>query len=316
MGFTIITSAGATYAGDRPLVTSFYDDGPLQYLYTLGDSVYRGSLGSEESYLVSYSVTIPPEASIQFERLYVYWAWSRIHQNALYPTFSLTDSRNSSNTLKSVSRFVDSKGVVSTYDFYSGTDVYAPPALIPGENEFTVMLTQKGPPQSTVLIYGIALLVIYEDTGQPMRRIWVKEGCDLLFSSYGISPEMASHEMVFEGALPIDGIEEAELVLVAPSGGYSRDLAFDINQLLVNRLEEEKTPPLMRTIFSLLFPNYRGKEWNDIFSLDSLTQIGLETREIRPYLRRENNKIILRDQGDYLQLTNAILAIRMEGEQS
>jgi len=42
--------------------------------------------------------------------------------------------------------------------------------------------------------------------------------------------------------------------------------------------------------------------------------MGFETREIKPYLRKENNKVVVRDQGDYLQLTNAILAIQVAGD--
>jgi hypothetical protein len=146
--------------------------------------------------------------------------------------------------------------------------------------------------------------------------LWVKEGNDLMFSSYGISPQMATNAISFEGALPNREIESAELFLVAPSAGYSRDIEVDINSLMVNQLEEEKTPPLIRTIFSLLFPNYKGKAWNDIFNMDNATQIGFETKEIKPYLKTENNRVMIRDQGDYFQLNNAILRIRFSGEQA
>jgi hypothetical protein len=150
--------------------------------------------------------------------------------------------------------------------------------------------------------------------GSSRSMIWVMEGSDLMFSSYGVSPEMATSEMVFSGTLPNGFVNSAQLFLVAPSGGYSRDIEFEINKLMVNRLEEEKTPPLIRTIFSLLFPNYKGKEWSDIFSLDNTTQIGFETKEIKPYLKTENNRVAVRDQGDYMQLTNAILSITYSGE--
>lgn len=146
--------------------------------------------------------------------------------------------------------------------------------------------------------------------------LWVKEGNDLLFSSYGVSPEMATNTISFEGALPNRKIDSAELFLVAPSGGFSRDIDFDINSLMVNQLDEEKTPPLIRTIFSMLFPNYKGKEWSDIFSMDNATQIGFETKEIKPYLKTENNQVMVRDQGDYFQMNNAILMIRLSGEQA
>lgn len=310
----LITTAGATYAGDRPLTDAMYDEGHLQYLYTTGDSAYRGGFGSNETYSTSFSLEIPPDAEVRFQRLYVYWAWSNYNQKPFYPMFNLSDSRDPSSGLESAARNVDSKGVVGTYDFYSGTDAYLLPSLHPGKNNFTVTLVQSGPPGSSAAIFGMALLVVYEDATEPYRLIWVKEGCDILFSSFGVSPEMASSEMVFEGSLPSDEIGGAELFLVAPSGGYSRDRDFEINSLRVNRVDEEQTPLLMRTIFSMLFPNYQGKEWFDIFVLDSKTQMGFETREIKPYLRRENNKVVVRDQGDYLQLTNAILAIQIAGD--
>lgn len=312
---TIITTAGATYAGDRPLADVYYDEGHMQYLYTTGDSIYRGGVGSDETYTVSFSFEIPPGADVRFQRLYLYWAWSNLNQKPFYPLYNLSDSRAPSSGLESAARYVDSKGVVGTYDFYSGTDAYLLPPLRPGENNFTVTLTQSGPPESSVAISGMALLVVYEDAAEPWRLIWVKEGCDILFSSFGVSPEMASNEMIFEGTLPPDEIEGAELFLVAPSGGYSRDRDFEINSLRVNRVDEERTPLLMRTVFSLLFPNYQGKEWFDIFVLDSQTQMGFETREIKPYLRREANKVVVRDQGDYLQLANAILAVQVAGDE-
>lgn len=310
----LITTAGATYAGDRPLADVFYDEGGLQYLYTTGDSAYRGGVGSNETYTASFSLDIPPGAEVRFQRLYLHWAWSNFNQKPFYPVYNLSDSRDPSSELESAARYVDSKGVVGTYDFYSGTDAYLLPPLHPGENDFTVTLVQSGPPESSVALFGMALLVVYEDAAEPQRLIWVKEGCDILFSSFGVSPEMASNEMIFEGTLPSDEIEGAELFLVAPSGGYSRDRDFEINSLRVNRVDEEQTALLMRTIFSLLFPNYQGKEWFDVFVLDSQTQMGFETREIKPYLRRENNKVVVRDQGDYLQLTNAILAIQVAGD--
>jgi len=57
--------------------------------------------------------------------------------------------------------------------------------------------------------------------------------------------------------------------------GIRGDRDFEINSLRVNRVDEEQTPLLMRSIFSMLFPNYQGKEWFDIFVLDSQTQMGV-----------------------------------------
>jgi hypothetical protein len=306
--------AGATYAGDRPLNASYQADNHGGYLFSLGDSRYSGTLEQHATYNVSYSLSLPDDSTVRFQRLYVYWAWSKIDQNAVYPTFRMRDSRQPSTDLSLVSRYTDSKGFTGTYDFYTGVDAFELFPLHAGSNNFTVTLEQNGLPNSSVLVFGSGVLSVYESPASPRTLLWVREGNDLMYSSYGVSPEMASNEMIFEGELPKGRIEQADLFLVAPSGGYSRDLESDINKLMVNRLDEEKTPPLIRTIFSLLFPNYQGKEWSDIFNTDNSTQIGFETKDIKPYLKAENNKVTVRDQGDYFQLTNVILSIRMAGE--
>jgi hypothetical protein len=302
-------TAAATYAGDHPLNATYSGDITGNYTFTLGDSMYRGSVLPGEQYRVNYSIDLPPDARVKYQRLFVYWAWSRIGQKAVYPGFRLTDSRSPGELLPLAARYSDSKGFVSQYDFYSGLDAYDIPALQPGRNTFSVTCEQAGQPNSSVIIFGIGVLAVYESKDGQKMQVWVKEGSDLMFSSYGVSPEMATSDMVFEGSIPNGKIESADLFLVAPSGGYSRDIEVDLNKLQVNRLEEEKTPPLIRTIFSLLFPNYKGKEWSDIFSLDNNTQIGIENKEIKPYLKTENNRVSLRDQGDYFQFTNAILTI-------
>ena len=314
LSLSLAGTAGATYAGDHPLNSTYYGDVTGNYLFDMGTSTYQGSVLPGETYEVTYSVDLPADVGVRFQRLYLYWAWSRIGQKAVYPGFRVYDSRQPGTPLTLAARYTDSKGFVSQYDFYSGLDAYELPPLLPGHNAFNINCEQAGLPNSSVIIFGIGVLAVYGSRGGKQSMIWVKEGSDLLYSSYGVSPEMATSDMVFEGKIPEGKIDSADLFLVAPSGGYSRDLEVDINKLLVNRLEEDKTPPLIRTIFSLLFPNYKGKEWSDIFSLDNKTQIGFERKEIKPYLKAENNKVSVRDQGDYMQFTNAILTITTTGE--
>jgi hypothetical protein len=310
----ITGSACATYTSDRPLNASYQADLHGGYVFSLGDSRYSNTLEQHATYNVTYAISLPDDSTVRFQRLYVYWAWSKIDQNAVYPAFRMRDSRQPSADIPLVSQYSDSKGFTGNYDFYTGVDAFEIPPLHAGSNNFTVTVEQNGLPNSTVLIFGSGVLSVYASPASPRTLLWVREGNDLMYSSYGVSPEMASNEMIFEGEIPKGRIEQADLFLVAPSGGYSRDLESDINKLMVNHLDEEKTPPLIRTIFSLLFPNYKGKEWSDIFNTDNTTQIGFETKDLKPYLKAENNKVTVRDQGDYFQLTNAILSIRMAGE--
>ncbi|MFA5295809.1 MAG: DUF3344 domain-containing protein [Methanoregulaceae archaeon] len=158
-------TAGATYAADRPLNTTYFGELNGDYLFSMGDSVYTSSIDPGQTYQVNFSIRVPDDATITFQRLYVYWAWSRILQQAFYPVISLQDSRSPSENLVLLSRYTDSKGVVGTYDFYTGMDVYDLPALNPGQNDFTVTLLQDGPPNSSVLFFGMGVLVVYENRG-------------------------------------------------------------------------------------------------------------------------------------------------------
>ena len=282
---TLALPAGATYAGDHPLSETYHGIISGNSFFSLGDSTYRGTVLPGESYNVSYVVELPADARVRFQRIYVYWSWSRIGQKAVYPGFVVTDSRQPSVSLPLAARYVDNKGFVSQYDFYSGLDAYDLPPMQPGHNAFSLTCNQAGLPNSSVSVFGIGVLAVYETKEGKQTEIRVKEGSDLMYSSYGVSPDMATSEITFDGPIPQGTIDSAELFLVAPSGGYSRDIDTDINRLMVNRLDEEKTPPLIKTIFSLLFPNYKGKEWSDVFLLDNATQIGFETREIKPYLK-------------------------------
>jgi len=143
-----------------------------------------------------------------------------------------------------------------------------------------------------------------------MMKIWVKEGSDLLYSCFGISPEIATSTIRFEGTVgPARDISGARLFLAAPSGGYSRENIPGRNALMVNRIPEESLPASFSQIFSVMFPGYQGKVWNDVFGGDEMHQIGIEEKEISRYLRVEDNHVEVRDQGDYLLLTNAILKV-------
>ncbi len=158
-------TVGATYAADRPLNTTYSGEVDGDYLFSMGDSMYTSSIDPGQTYQVNFSIQVPEDADITFQRLYVYWAWSRILQQAFLPVISLYDSRMPDENLTLLSRYSDSKGVVGTYDFYTGMDAYALPPLQPGMNTFTVTLHQDGPPNSSVLFFGMGVLAVYENRG-------------------------------------------------------------------------------------------------------------------------------------------------------
>ncbi|OPY28393.1 MAG: hypothetical protein A4E28_01565 [Methanocella sp. PtaU1.Bin125] len=304
--------ASASYAGDKPLSTVFYDDFRGSFAFDTGNSTYNGSVVRGNVTVTWVNVTVPENATVRYQRLYVYWSWSMLNQTAIYPTLIVNMTGDREQTLELKDRYVDSKGFVSSYDFFTGMDTYEVPGIGPGSNNFTFTVTQAGPPGSLVSLYGMGLLVVYEDPGEPRRMLWVKEGADMVYNAYGISAEMATSRLAFDGDVPRDLVSEAHLDLVAPSGGYSRYNLPAMNRLLVNYIPDSDVPELMRSLLSILFPKFRGKTWTNFFYWDYASQVGLDSRDITPYIRSRDNHVDVRDMGDYFQLTNAVLSITLK----
>jgi hypothetical protein len=307
----LIAPAGASYAGDHLLSTAYTSlVAGGGFLFTTGNSTYSGELRAKDTYDVAFTDGIPDQAVIKYSRLYVYWAWSREDRLPVYPLFQ---PRVNGTLLEFRDRFMDSKGVVSSTDFFSGMDTFLLPDSTLSRGPLVVTIEQAGQEGSSVVVQGVGLLVVYGGIGDHETLFWVKEGTDLLYSSYGISPEMATGSVDLDGTVPLEWVDEARLLVIAPSGGYSRNNQPDMNRLQVNLIPQEQIPPLFEMVFRVIFPRFQGREWSDIFQADELHQIGIEDREITPYLRSAQNRVAVQDRGDYLQLTNVVLSIRLKG---
>ncbi|MBP7410896.1 DUF3344 domain-containing protein [Methanoculleus sp. 10] len=304
--------AAATYAGDRPLSTVFNDEFRGGYVYTVGNSTYSGSIGPEGEYTVAFDPELPADATVRYQRIYVYWAWSKLDQNAIYPVLSLTRT-DTGEHLAEAGRYTDSKGFVSQNDFFSGMDIFTTGDLNPGKNSFTVVLKNNATDNRTFVVQGIGLLAVYESPGSPEAIAWVSEGADLLYSSHGITPVMASSRIDFPGTIDRSGLKSAELFIVAPSGGYTREKIPVINRLFFNREGTSSMPSFFETILSALFPGSSGKEWVNVFDSDETMQVGIDRRDVLPYLRSDGNFAQVQDEKDYLVLTNAVLWAERRG---
>lgn len=312
IGCLLVSGVSATYAGDKYLNVTYADTITGDYLFTTGNSTYRGSLESGKSYSAEFNISLPKDAVIRFQRLYVYWTWSSLNHKAIYPQFVVTRTDETGDRINPVNRYIDNKGFVSTNDFFCGVDTFEIPGLHPGQDKVVVSVEQAGPEGSSVALQGMAILIVYETKDAPPTQLQIMEGCDLLYSNYGISPEMATQTMDFKKPVDLPNIQQATLLLVAPSGGYSRSDIPDKNRLYMNWMPEENIPPLIRTVVSVLFPTFRGKEWSDIFESDETKQIGIEQRDVTAYLREQDNRIAVQDRGDYFQICNAILSIKLK----
>ncbi|MDD1687865.1 DUF3344 domain-containing protein [Methanoregula sp.] len=301
--------AAATYAADRPLTGAFSYEGNGDCLFSTGNSTYSGTLYAGGRYPVAFTVDLPQDAIVKYQRYYVYWAWSRRDQQTVYPTIAVTREPVPTSPLEPVSRYVDNKGFSSPSDFYSGMDTFSGGTLSPGKNEVTLEVENAGEGNSTFVIQGIGIIAVYESPSSPKGLVIVEEGCDMLYNSFGITPQMATSRVDFSHDVDTDHLKKASLELVAPSGGYSRSDIIRKNALYVNSQEKPDLPSFFTVILDLVFPNAQGKEWTDVFFSDQQQQIGIDTRDVTPYITKRSNFIAVQDRGDYLLLTNAILHI-------
>ena len=201
----VVTAVTTGYMGGT--LTSYAHDvvrGDL--LYTIGNSIYRSSLPSGETYTVEFNITdIPAGAAVKTARLYSYWCYSSEEPGAsMDVTFDGTLQTTDAS-------YTDRKGYGS-YDKPYGT--YAYNVDLAGNGEYTATITNTG---DNFSIYAMGLLVVYEDNGNEVEY-WINEGADIIYSKDGITPEQATTDAPFDGTVTLADVESARLVTVVPSG--------------------------------------------------------------------------------------------------
>jgi hypothetical protein len=313
-GFTALIfisyQGAATYAGDQPLTRAYHGEVRGGYVFILGNGTYSGTMNAGSVYTTTLFPDLPAGADPVYQRIYVYWSWSKKGQSAIFPKMdvqAVPGGCGSDPLFRD--RYTDNKGFASQNDFYSGMDTYDLPESIDPARPLTIRIVNAGEEGTSFIIQGVGFLAVYAvPEGVPID-IQVMEGTDLLYSRYGISPDIATSRIEFPATLAIEQVSSADLFLVAPSGGYSLSGAPEMNRLFFNRGDEGSVPVVLRPIMHILFPSFSGKTWTDIFSATELQQIGTDQREVRSFLRAGGNRAEIQDNGDYLQLTNAVLEV-------
>jgi hypothetical protein len=215
----VVTAYTAGYMGGT-LTTYAHDVVRGDLLYTIGNSTYRGSMPSSETYTVEFNITdIPAGAAVKTARLYAYWCYSyEVPGASMDVTFD--------GTLQTLdASYIDRKGYGS-YDRPYGT--YAYDVDLAGNDGYTATITNTGDKFS---IYAMGLLVVYEDNGNEVEY-WIDEGADIVYSKYGITPEQATTDAPFDGTVTLGDVESARLITVVPSGDKGN------NTLLFNTYTE------------------------------------------------------------------------------
>ncbi|HNQ30263.1 MAG TPA: DUF3344 domain-containing protein [Methanolinea sp.] len=307
---TLICPGAATYAGDHPLNLAYTGTVPGDYLFSLANGTYSGSINAGSGYDTVLSIGIPEGSDLLYQRVYIYWSWSKKGQAAIYPRMDVQlVPPGEGGALHFRNRYTDNKGFASQNDFYSGMDTYEIPSAMDFSRPFTIRIVNTGEEGTSFTIQGVGFLAVYTVPGGQQKQIQIMEGTDLLYSRYGITPEMATSRIEYPGTISLEQVHDAEMLLVAPSGGYSLSGVPEMNRLFFNRGDEAVVPIVLRPVMHVLFPSFSGKTWTDIFSSSELQQVGVDRREVKPFLRPGGNRAEVQDNGDYIQLTNAVLEV-------
>jgi len=197
-------------------------------------SAYSGLLEKGASRNYPVEISLPKNATIKDARLYVYSTWS-------YNTATLKGIPASlavdygGNALTRDRSYLDRKGF-GTYDYPAETHCYTlgPDTIRGGTMQFTV--TNTGGEKDTFAVYGVILVIVYEDPAESPTEYWIGEGADMIYAN----PEFPSGasdtttRMAFPGMVDSADLLRGSLLAISTAASGS---AGDDNRVTFNDLE-------------------------------------------------------------------------------
>jgi len=255
-GWANVTIYNYTDYGGKNL--EFYTSGSVYggFAYTIGNSNYVG--GNEEKYYeVEFNDVYPKSATPRFARLYLYWVWSYECKDYEYrccrpsppqdpisePAPIKVDVKFNSPPLGDPYEggYYESPHA-SDHDVAWGAYAYDLPANYVKSDNNVVNITKISPYcnytdemgnnhiKYTFAIYGVGLLVAYNDSKGVLTNYWINEGADVLYGDTN-----ALHETdlvttaVFNGTVEDLSLANATLWTVVPGGGSEDETELRLN---------------------------------------------------------------------------------------
>ena len=300
-GTTIFPLSDLGYGSDEPLTN--YKSGNVtgDLIYTVGDSAYMSGyknpwstytvdfdLGSDINQ-ISNAVEGVGSGIVQEARLYMYYTWYRTPLGwPENPEEKLTMTFDG-NPISTDVEYEDSAGFGKYDDYKYGTFAYNVTSYVTGNGAYQAVLTNNATTNGSsdthgTGIYGMALLVIYEDGSRGLTEYSIAEGHDLLKQyykygrySYHVSPEDATS--TFD--MPEATLKTAKLFTVTHAAASSPDKS--------------------RLYFNT---EWWSDPWTTLFGSTGTDLVDVTT------LRENPNTVAFQDRGDGYSATNAILISR------
>lgn len=270
------------YFGDKPLTIYGHEKVRGDILYTIGNSTYSGELATDGIYAVESNITIPGGSAVKLARLYTYWSWSHEGTTGVNPEMEVKFEGTIINSDKT---YADRKGF-GTYDYPSGTYAYNVTSIVTAGKNYTTVVKNIGAGKNFAM-YGVGLLIVLEDSSGQEIEYWIGEGADIISSTStnGVTPEQATTWVDFDGSVDTGAVKNATLLTIVPGADKGDQ---NKNELIFNT-----------------------KSW--IGALDAPSaqqQIAIDNREVGSYMQSSNNRAGIRDNGDYMVASNAILVLK------
>ncbi len=201
-------------------------------LHSFGDSTYQGgstSGGGWSSYTVTWTdadLPVPGTASVVAAYLYVPYTWDNSDE---IDNVAITFNGNSITGTQET-HYEDE----SNFGGYIHHDYGLLPYNVTGlfSTSGNTAYLEKLNVNTKLAMYGLTLAVVYEDTTEDRRQIFLNEEFDLLGASegdYGTSEEEATAYVPFTGlAVNPTNVVTADLTTFVPSGNmYEGDMLFN-----------------------------------------------------------------------------------------
>jgi hypothetical protein len=221
------------YYGDDSIETFKHDTINGSIVYTLGNSSYADqdklkklSSDDECGYVVGCNLTLPLNATVGNARLYVYWTWGTDGSEGREAEMNVTFGNNAD--ISADKKYTDRKGY-DPYNYPSGTYCYNVTDYIEDGNgsmvNYTTIVRNTGEGYAKFAIYGVNLLVVYEDLKEPEIEYWINEGCDIIhsFDDDEITPEDATTRISFSGVIDLAEVRKGTLITFVTDGTTGGD---------------------------------------------------------------------------------------------
>jgi len=224
---------GKRYTGGNDVTTYRSYDIHGNLVCSPGDSEYKSGIDDWVQYTVTWSsadLPIPSGATVREARLYVPYTWDNSNQapDHIHIAFN-------GKVVSNKSWYHDESGFSSWAGYAYGLLTYDVTSDFQANAQNSVILT-RDTNRAKISPYGFTLVIVYEDSSETRKQIFLNEEFDLLgadSTNYATTPEEATAYVPFTGqTISTANVTRADLITFVPSGnGPEGDLLFNSNTL-------------------------------------------------------------------------------------